>query len=156
MGDSRAYLLRAGELSRLTHDQTYVQTLVDAEVITPDDARSHPRKNVVLQALDGTAPADPDLTLLDLRVADRLLLCSDGLTDLLRDETIAECLAEPDQDAVVDRLVELALAAGGVDNVTCLVADVEDGPLLVPDGQRLGAFADPGLVVDPAAVLSRG
>jgi protein phosphatase len=152
VGDSRAYLLRAGELTQLTRDQTLVQTMVEAGLITRDEARRHPHKNVVLQAVDGDRPAVPDLGLVDVRPGDRLLVCSDGLSDLVDDEQIRACLAQEEVADAVDRLVDAALAAGGRDNVTCVVSDVVDGPVLQPDGTRLGALGDPWLVVDPAAV----
>jgi protein phosphatase len=152
VGDSRAYLLRDEELTQLTHDHTFVQSLVDGGVITREDARRHPRKNVVLQAVDDQHPASPDLALVDVRADDRLLVCSDGLTDLVDDRQIRACLQQPDADDAAGCLVDAALAAGGADNVTCIVADVVDGPALVPDGRHLGAFRDPWLVVDPAAV----
>ena len=94
----------------------------------------------------------PDVLLVDVRVGDRLLLCSDGLTDLVEDTAIRACLEPAGPAEAVDRLVAAALAAGGVDNVTCVVCDVVDAPRLVPDGLRLGALGDPALVVDPAAV----
>ena len=152
VGDSRAYLMRDRELAQLTHDHTYVQTLVDGGVISREDARRHPRKNVVLQAVDGEHLATPDVVRVDVRLGDRLLVCSDGLTDLVDDTQVAACLRLVDQVEAGAALVDAALAAGGVDNVTCVVADVVDGPRLVPDGLRLGAAADPALVVDPAAV----
>lgn len=152
VGDSRAYLLRDGELVQLTRDQTLVQTLVEEGLITRDEARRHPYKNVVLQAVDGDHPATPDLALVDVRPGDRLLVCSDGLSDLVDDEQILACLDEQEASEAVDRLVEAALAAGGRDNVTCLVSDVVDGPALQPVGAVLGALGDPWLVVDPAAV----
>jgi serine/threonine protein phosphatase PrpC len=152
VGDSRAYLLRDGELTRLTRDHTYVQTLVDAGVLSPDEVRRHPRRNVVLQAVDGERPATPDLDLVDVRVGDRLLLCSDGLSDLVEDEQLRACLEDADPQDAANALVDAALAAGGRDNVTCLVSDVQDGPRVVGDGRHLGAFCDPYLIVDPAAV----
>src|SRR5262249_51046012 len=88
---------------------------------------------------------------LDLRVGDRLLLCSDGLTDLVPDELVAEGLAEPDPDDSAAALVESALAAGGRDNVTCLVAHPADGPQVSRDGPALGPMAGRALVVDRAA-----
>ena len=152
VGDSRAYLLRDAELTQLTRDHTYVQTLVDAGVLSPDEVRGHPRRNVVLQAVDGERPASPDLDLVDVRVGDRLLVCSDGLSDLVEDEQVRECLeAGAPQDAA-NALVDAALSVGGRDNVTCLVSDVEDGPRVVGDGRHFGAFCDPFLVIDPAAV----
>lgn len=152
IGDSRAYLMRDGELSQLSHDQTYVQILVDAGLISREDARRHPRKNVVLQALDGEHLATPDVVAVDVHVGDRLLVCSDGLTDLVDDAQVAACLRLDDPDDAAAALVVAALAAGGLDNVTCAVADVVNGPRLVPDGLGLGAAGDPWLVVDPAAV----
>lgn len=152
VGDSRAYLARDGDLVQLTVDHTFVQTLVDQGLLTRDEARRHPRKNVVLQALEASHVAAPDLTLLDVRLGDRLLVCSDGLTDLVEDELIRGCLAHDGPADAADNLVEAALEAGGLDNVTCVVADVADGPPLVPDGARLGASGDPYLVVDPSAV----
>ncbi len=152
VGDSRAYLLREGELSRLTRDHTFVQSLVDSGTLTPEEARHHPRRNVVLQVLDAGGAADPDLTLLDVRTGDRLLLCSDGLTDLVDDDQVRDCLGTGTPEEAADRLVSAALAAGGTDNVTCVVGDVVEAPRLVPDGVRLGAITDPRLVVDPSAV----
>jgi protein phosphatase len=152
VGDSRAYLLRDDELTRLTRDHTYVQTLVDAGVISSDEVRRHPRRNVVLQAVDGERPASPDLGLVDVRIGDRLLVCSDGLSDLVEDEQVRACLQTATVQDAADALVDAALAAGGRDNVTCLVSDVQDGPRVVPDGRHFGAFCDPYLVVDPAAV----
>ncbi|MGZ4460247.1 MAG: PP2C family protein-serine/threonine phosphatase [Nocardioides sp.] len=152
LGDSRAYLLRGGELHQLTHDHTFVQSLVDDGRLTREQARSHPWKNVVLHALDGTEQPCPDVLALDLVPGDRLLVCSDGLTDMTDDATVAACLEREDRDDAADALVDAALTGGGRDNVTVLVADVEDGPRLAGDGLRLGAFSDPHLVVDPAAV----
>ena len=152
VGDSRAYLLRDGQLRQLTRDHTLVQSFVDEGLISRDEARRHPRKNVVLQALEASYVPVPDVSLVDVRLGDRLLVCSDGLTDLVEDEQIRLCLEDSEPDAAVGCLVDAALAAGGVDNVTCVVSDVVDGPRLVPDGLPLGAFRDPALVVDPAAV----
>jgi protein phosphatase len=152
VGDSRAYLLRDGALHQLTRDDTFVQMLVDQGLLSPEEARHHPRKNVVVRALDGSPSVRGDAELADVRAGDRLLVCSDGLSDLVDDEGLARCLLLEDRDEAADALVAAALEAGGVDNVTCLVADVVDGARLQPDGLRLGAFADPTLVVDPAAV----
>ena len=152
VGDSRAYRIRDGGLAQLTRDQTFVQALVDQGLLTRDEARLHPRRNVVLQAIDADRPAVPDLALLDVRAGDRVLVCSDGLTDLVDDAQVRDGLVHPDVAAAAEALVQAALDAGGTDNVTVVVADVQDGPRLVPDGLRLGAFTDPYLVVDPAAV----
>jgi protein phosphatase len=153
LGDSRAYRLRGGTLTRLSRDHTFVQTLVDRGVVTAEEARRHPQRNVVLEVLTGERPSRPDLGPVDLAPGDRVLLCSDGLTDLVDDDLIAARLADAvDPEAVAVALVDEALAAGGIDNVTCLVADVVEGSRLQPDGLRLGALADPSLVVNPAAV----
>lgn len=152
IGDSRAYLLRDGELHRLTADHTFVQSLVEQGRLAPEEVRRHPYRSVVLRSVDAETPPEPDAVYLDLRVGDRLLLCSDGLTDLVADEAIRATLAEMGRDDAVGALMGAALEAGGRDNVTCLVSDVEDGPTLVRTGMVLGAMADPYLVVDPAAV----
>lgn len=152
VGDSRAYLVRGGVLTQLTRDHTYVQTLVEAGVLSRAEVRRHPRRNVVLQAVNGERPATPDLGLVDVRVGDRLLVCSDGLSDLVVDDQVLACLQVADVQDAASALVDAALAAGGHDNVTCLVSDVVDGPRVVGDGRHFGAFCDPHLVVDPAAV----
>lgn len=129
IGDSRAYRLRDGELARLTHDHTYVQELVDAGRITPAEADVHPQRSVLTRVLDGRSALDPDLSRLDARPGDRYLLCSDGLSGVVSDETIAGVLGQGDAEGAADRLVELALRGGGPDNVTVVVADVVDrGP----------------------------
>ena len=152
VGDSRAYLLRGGELHRLTADHTFVQSLVEQGRLSPEEVRRHPYRSVVLRSVDAETPPEPDAVYLDLRVGDRLLLCSDGLTDLVSDAVITSAMTGLDRDEAVSVLVRAALEAGGRDNVTCLLADVEDGPRLVRTGKVLGAMADPYLVVDPAAV----
>jgi serine/threonine protein phosphatase PrpC len=152
VGDSRAYLFRGGRLTQLTRDHTLVQTFVDEGLISRDEARTHPRRNVVLRAVEAGYRPVADVTLVDVRVGDRLLVCSDGLSDLVDDDQIRVCLEDVDAEVAVQCLVDAALAGGGYDNVTCLVSDVLDGPRLVPDGMQLGAFRDPRLVVDPSAV----
>lgn len=129
VGDSRAYRLRDGALEQLTHDHTYVQQLVDQGRIAAGDASTHPQRNVITRALDGRANAEVDLARLDVRPGDRLLLCSDGLSAVVRDETIATVLTEQaGPDEAVQQLVDLALRAGGPDNITCIVADPVDAP----------------------------
>jgi|HubBroStandDraft_1064217.scaffolds.fasta_scaffold07309_3 serine/threonine protein phosphatase PrpC len=127
IGDSRAYLLRDGELTQVTHDHTLVQSLVDEGTLTPEAAASHPQRSLVMRALQSSIPADPDLTMLKAKAGDRYLLCSDGLTDVVSDETLRSTLAElGDLDAAVDQLVDLAIRSGGPDNITCVLADVID------------------------------
>jgi protein phosphatase len=156
VGDSRAYLLRDGELSRLSTDQTLVQLLIDKGELTPEQVPTHPYRNVVLHSVNGQEPVEPALLELDLIVGDRLLLCSDGLSDFVAESDVVQALGTPDADDAARALVELALAAGGRDNVTCLVADLVDGPEVKSDGLVMGAMMDPRLVVDPAAIRAVG
>jgi len=127
IGDSRAYLLRGREFHQITHDHTLVQTLVDEGRISPDDAATHPQRSMLLQALDGRADVEPDLSLREVRAGDRYLLCSDGLSGVVSEETLHKTLATVgDLDEVVLQLIELAIRGGGPDNITCIVADVVD------------------------------
>jgi protein phosphatase len=156
VGDSRAYLLRDGALIQVSRDHTYVQDLVERGHLDEESVRRHPWRNVVLRSVDGDPVHEGlDLVPLDVEVGDRLLLCSDGLTDLVRDEAIADLLAVEDADAAAAACVESALAAGGRDNVTCVVVDVVDGPSIVGDGQLLGAVREIGNIVDPAGLGRR-
>jgi serine/threonine protein phosphatase PrpC len=156
VGDSRAYLLRSGELTRLSTDHTLVQLLVDRGELSPDRVATHPYRNVVLHSVNGDEPVKPFLRDLDLVVGDRVLLCSDGLTDFVAEADIAGAVALPVAEDAAQALVDLALAAGGRDNVTCLVADLRDGPEIRSDGRLLGAMVDPWLVVDPGAIHAPG
>ncbi len=127
IGDSRGYLLREGELYQITHDHTLVQSLVDEGRISADDVSTHPQRSLLLRALDGRSVAEPDLSVHDSQVGDRYLLCSDGLSGVVSDETLRETLATiGDPEAVTRQLIELALHGGGPDNITCIVADVVD------------------------------
>jgi protein phosphatase len=152
VGDSRAYLLRAGGLQHLTRDHTWVQALLDTGRLTPEEAADFPQRHVVLQAVDGESTPTPDLIWLDLRDGDRLLLCSDGLTDLVADADIQRLLAVDSRRLAAFSLVRAALDAGGRDNVTCVVADVVDADPVIGTGLLVGAARDMGNVVDPAAV----
>ncbi|ABL02800.1 protein phosphatase 2C domain-containing protein [Mycobacterium ulcerans] len=125
IGDSRGYLLRDGELTQITKDDTFVQTLVDEGRITAEEAHSHPQRSLIMRALTGHE-VEPTLTIREARAGDRYLLCSDGLSDPVSDETIHEALQIPDVAESAYRLIELALRGGGPDNVTVVVADVVD------------------------------
>ena len=128
VGDSRAYLLRNGTFEQITRDDTYVQTLIDEGLITEMDARSHPRRSVVMQAVQGLA-YEPATSVRPAVAGDRYLLCSDGLTDVVGDEAIRHALEmEPDPARCAQILVRAALQAGAPDNVTVVVADVVGGP----------------------------
>lgn len=166
IGDSRAYLLRAGELRQLTTDHTYVQVLLDKGSITAEEAKTHPHKSVVTRYVNATDLHEPQLDMLDLRAGDRLLVCSDGLTDFVSDEQLGADLrgttgsdAVGSTDVAVERLIASALSTGGRDNITCVVADVDAGELEVdnrPPCVRLGALLDPANVIDLAETQRAG
>ncbi|HEY0166579.1 MAG TPA: protein phosphatase 2C domain-containing protein [Jatrophihabitans sp.] len=149
VGDSRAYLLRGGQLSQITHDDTYVQSLVDSGKLTADEASHHPRKSVILRALNGTE-VDPDISIREARKGDRYLLCSDGLSDVVTATTLLETLASGTPQGCADRLIELALRGGGPDNVTCIVADVVD----LSDGDDVPIVG--GAVTDRVETMDSG
>ena len=128
IGDSRAYLLREGELFRLTRDHTLVQALLDEGRITPEEAAGHPRRSWLVRTLQEATPAEPDLFAVDGRIGDRYLVCSDGATTVLDDEALRVVLGSiADPVAAVRRLIELANEGGGPDNITCIVADLVEG-----------------------------
>ncbi len=148
LGDSRAYLLHDGELTRLTHDHTFVQSLIDEGRITEEEARTHPHRNLILKAIDGIHEADPDLFFVGLTPGDRILLCSDGACGVLTDGRMADILTTGTPDFAAVELVRAALEAGSNDNVTCLVADA------VPDETPLEEVLQP-MLVGAAAELPR-
>ena len=129
IGDSRAYLLRSGELTQLTHDHTYVQSLVDQGKLLPDDVASHPDRALLVRALGGGAgQVEADLALRTSLVGDRYLLCSDGLSAVVDRAALHAALnavAEPEQ--VAGQLIDLAYAHGAPDNIACVVADAIAG-----------------------------
>lgn len=124
VGDSRAYLLRRGSLSQITKDETLVQSLVDSGQISPEEAKTHPRRSVVLRAIQGDQ-IEPATALREALPGDRYLICSDGLSDFVPADVIADGLGIPDPQRAAGELVWTALRSGSTDNVTCLVADVE-------------------------------
>jgi protein phosphatase len=145
VGDTRAYLLRDGDLVRLTRDHTLVQGLVDAGVIRAEEAMSHPLRSVVLRTLHGR---DGDAALLDrsvheVRPGERLLVCSDGLSGVIPSAVLRSVLAdETSPSAAVRRVLHAALAAGAGDDVTVVVADVAvagAASATVPATVRVGA-----------------
>ena len=124
VGDSRAYLLRDGRLHRLTRDHTYVQLLLDSGELTQEEAAKFPARHLLINALGGSSEdVEVDVDQMKLASGDRLLLCSDGLTDLVDDDKICDVLTEfrPSADAC-RTLVDLALERGGRDNITAIVA----------------------------------
>jgi protein phosphatase len=149
VGDSRAYLYRDHEISQLTSDHTFVQSLIDEGRITEEDARTHPHRNLILKALDGVHDVDPDLFTVELAEADRILLCSDGASGSLDNSRLADILSTGSPDFAAVELVRASLEAGSTDNVTCIVADVVPVP---PDGDD--ELPSP-MVVGSAAELRR-
>jgi protein phosphatase len=152
VGDSRAYLWRAGALHRITKDHTLVQMMIDSGQLRAEDAETFPYRSVIARSVTHSDPPEPDLCLLDLEAGDRLLLASDGLTDLVCDDLLCSAISSHDLDSGVDHLIDLALAAGGRDNVTCILGEVVEGALINPRGTLLGAAADPANLIDGAAI----
>ena len=126
VGDSRAYLLRGKQLSCLTDDHSWVHEQVAAGILTEEEAKSHPLKNVVTRALGGGASVAPDLQELVFSPGDRYIFCSDGLTTMLSDDEIRDILvAEKTPRAMCEKLIELANEKGGVDNITVVIVSIE-------------------------------
>jgi protein phosphatase len=140
VGDSRAYLLRDGAVTQVTEDHSLVEQLVREGRLTPEEAQRHPQRAIITRALG----VDPDVAVdtyrIDLKPGDRLMICSDGLTNMLSDDTIAQTLrrhADPQQAA--DTLVDMANQAGGDDNITVVLVDaLSDGT----DGAAAPAIAE--------------
>ena len=124
-GDSRAYLIRDGKLTQLTHDHSYVQELVDCGTITEEEAEHHPQKNIITKALGVDYRLEPEFTAAKLKREDRLLLCTDGLTNMVPVEEMEQLLAQGTFYDLPDRLIEAANAHGGSDNITALLLAVE-------------------------------
>ncbi|MCZ7527900.1 MAG: Stp1/IreP family PP2C-type Ser/Thr phosphatase [Acidimicrobiia bacterium] len=128
VGDSRAYVLRDGELRQVTVDHSLVEELVREGRLTPEQATVHPHRSIITRALGVDAEVEVDLYSVELRPGDRVLLCSDGLTSMVRPDGVATVLRrEDDAERAARALVDTANAAGGEDNITVVVVDVEDG-----------------------------
>jgi len=127
VGDSRAYLFRDGQLSRLTDDHSWVHEQVTAGILTEEEAKTHPLKNVVTRALGGGPSVSPDLQELVFSPGDRFLFCSDGLTTMVSDEEILEAATTiKGTKELCEHLVKLANDKGGVDNITVVLVDIAD------------------------------
>lgn len=148
VGDSRAYLLHDGALRQLTDDHSWVGEMVRRGELTTAEAAIHPHRSVITKALGTDGDTEPDLVEVALEPGDRLLLCSDGLSGMVPDETIAELLRRPDgAQAAADALVGAALKGGGEDNVTVVVVDVaadSEPALASEDTAAAPELADPG------------
>lgn len=157
VGDSRAYLLRNGQFSQITRDDSFVNELLEQGRITEDEAATHPQRSLLLKALTGHE-VEPSLTVREARAGDRYLLCSDGLSGMVSNDTLAEAMQIPDPQECADRMIELALKGGGTDNVTVIIADVvdvdfgEDAPIV---GGAAGDGSDEGHQGDSPAARAR-
>jgi protein phosphatase len=142
VGDSRAYLVRNKQISRITKDQTYIQSLIDNNEITESEAKNHPQRSLLLQAIDGITESIPVITSTEIFENDKIVLCSDGLTNVVTDEEILEIVNQFDYVGAVSALIEKALENGGPDNITVIVADLQkekyENKVIV-----LGAAAEP-------------
>jgi len=126
VGDSRAYLMRDGSLTRITRDDTFIQYLIDEGRLTPEDARNHPQRSMVLKVLTG-GEVEPSVKTLQAKPRDRYLICSDGLSDYVPLDAISDVLSLSDPQGCPQALIRLALQRGSQDNITCIVADVVGG-----------------------------
>ncbi|MEV7397998.1 BofC C-terminal domain-containing protein [Aeromicrobium sp. NPDC092404] len=145
IGDSRVYRLRGGELTQISQDHTFVQSLIDEGRISPAEARVHPHRSLILRAMLGRDDNGADLSWVQPMLGDRYLLCSDGLTDMVTDEVIRGALLAETIDMAATELVRLALEAGGYDNVTVVIGEfVEAGT--PPDDRLSSSDGQPQLV----------
>ena len=126
VGDSRAYLIRDGKLRQITEDHSWVQEQVRAGVLTPEEARLHPLKNIITRSMGHEREVRVDLFKEEYRVGDRYLLCSDGLTNMVQDAEILETVNRTPPQPAVERLIQRAREEGGLDNITVVVVAVEE------------------------------
>ena len=126
VGDSRAYLLHQGSLQQLTRDHSLMADLIEAGQITPEEAKTHPNRSVITRALGSNPNMHPDIYEINVHAGDRLMLCSDGLSSMVEDEDIERVMAHTsDPQRCAAQLVNEAIAAGGYDNVTVIVTDIQ-------------------------------
>jgi PPM family protein phosphatase len=148
IGDSRAYMLRDGDFFQITRDHTLVQSLVDEGRLSPAAAATHPQRSLVMRALQSSTDAEPDLGMREALIGDRYLLCSDGLSDVVTEQTLHKTLLSyTDPEQAVLQLIDLAIRSGGPDNITCIVADVVDtetGPVAPSETTMLAGAAAHG------------
>ncbi len=139
VGDSRAYVFHAGELRQLTDDHSLVGELVRSGRLTPEDAEQHPHRSVITRAVGTEASVEVDVETIRPKPGDLYIICSDGLTDMVQDTEIARAVADVrgEPDAVTEELVAAANRAGGIDNITIIVFEIEEGdappPAAAPD-----------------------
>ena len=135
VGDSRIYRLRQGGLEQLTDDHTVINELTKAGQLTPEEAARHPLRHAITRSVGTERDVKPDVAIIDWQPGDRLLLCSDGLSNMVEDKLLEMTMSKPgaDLEEIADLLVEMALDAGGDDNVTIVL--VEDGSAAAPEGE---------------------
>jgi protein phosphatase len=152
VGDSRAYMLHEGVLRRITDDHSLVEELVREGRLTPEQADAHPQRHVVTRALGVDEQVDVDLYTLDVTEGDRVVLCSDGLTTMVRERDVERIArSEPDPQRAAEQLVDAANAAGGEDNTSVVVIDVlEVDPVSVFDADEVPETPSPARVMAPA------
>jgi protein phosphatase len=158
VGDSRAYLLRGGTLRQLTEDHTLINRMIRTGEITPDEAEVHPHRNVLLRVLGTEADVEVDEQDVGLLDGDRVILCSDGLTNMItEDQLLAIAGAAPTPQDAADRLVRAANRAGGIDNITVVVLDVRtdegDPPPVAPPDRAPRSWRRIALGVAVAVVV---
>jgi serine/threonine protein phosphatase PrpC len=151
LGDSRGYLLREGYMLRLTHDHSYVQSLIDEGKLHEDDVFTHPHRSLLLKVLNGQGNPTPDYFFEDLVAGDRVMFCSDGLCGMVTDSAIAPRLASASRHLALTELVAAAHAAGGQDNITVIIADVVD-----VDAEAALAEEDTAILSAPVARAGSG
>ena len=137
LGDSRAYLARKGVISQMTKDQSLVAQMVASGSLTPEEAKTHPKRNVILQALGIQSQVDVAITLAELRRGDQIVLCSDGLSGKVDAEEIKEFLEKFEPKAACQGLVRMARERGGEDNITVIVARFNGDGLSEPSPEDL-------------------
>jgi protein phosphatase len=126
VGDSRLYLLRDGKFRQITHDHSWVQEQVDSGVLTEEEANSHPLKNIITRSLGHDRDLIVDLARETYKPGDVFMMCSDGLTNMVDDNTIHQVLASHEPEPAVHELIKLALEGGGLDNITALVVHLAE------------------------------
>jgi len=142
VGDSRIYLIKNKELNLISKDQTYIQNLIDNNEITLQESKNHPQRSLLLQAIDGSSDLIPEIKSLEVSVGDKILLCSDGLTNVVNDSEILNIINSFEAVGAVSALIEKALEHGGPDNITVIIAEITDKKI---DEKTivLGAAAEP-------------
>ena len=157
VGDSRAYLLRDGELKPITEDHSLVAELVRSGDLTRDEASEHPQKNLITRALGAEVEVEVDTTVLPIRSGDRFILCSDGLSDMIPETRMLDLLTFSPEgpEKAAQTLVSAALEAGGTDNVTVVVVDVKEGDPPAEEPRRGDTQEMKAIVLEEAGARRR-